>query len=224
MILEIKNWHVWFGSHHVLKDINLTFPSKGIVAILGPSGCGKTTLLRSLNRTAELEASFRYQGSILFKGENIYAYRDPGIIRKRIGMVFQNPIALPLSIKENVLFGPRYWGMDKVSPHELCERILKRVGLWEEVKDRLHRSAQELSGGQKQRLALARVLALEPEILLLDEPCSSLDPDSTQRIEVLLKDLAQEKAVIMVTHNIDQAHRLADRVILMREGKVIEKP
>jgi len=114
--------------------------------------------------------------------------------------------------------------MDKVSLHELCERILKRVGLWEEVKDRLHRSAQELSGGQKQRLALARVLALEPEILLLDEPCSSLDPDSTQRIEVLLKDLAQEKAVIMVTHNIDQAHRLADRVILMREGKVIEKP
>ena len=223
-MLKMNDFKVWYQNQLILNDITLGFRQKQITAIVGPSGCGKTTLLRSLNRTAEMNRGFRCQGTVLLDQENIYQVKNPAVIRRRIGLVFQTPVALPLTIKENVLFGPRYYGeKNKANLQEITERCLTRAALWEEVKDKLNRPAAELSGGQKQRLCIARALAVEPDALLLDEPCASLDPRSTRLIEELLVDLARQLTVVIVTHNLFQAKRIAQETIFMLEGRVIEK-
>jgi phosphate transport system ATP-binding protein len=224
MSIGVRNLNVWYGTTQILNDINLDFKMRTVTAIVGPSGCGKTTLLRSINRTAEIERNYRYSGDITLENESICQQKNVETIRRRIGMVLQTPVALPLSIKENVIFGTRYYGgKSKFQLDEIVEKCLKQAGLWSEVKDKLNQPAKELSGGQKQRLSIARVLAVEPEVLLLDEPCSSLDPASTQIIEGLLVDLAKQLTVILVTHNLFQAKRVAAETILMMAGRVIEQ-
>ncbi len=223
MSVQVKNWSVFFKKNLVLQNIDLEFNGHGIFAVIGPSGCGKTTLLKSINRTAELDNGFNYGGTILLNGEDIYQKNDVASIRRRVGMVFQTPVALPMSVRENVLFGPRYFGeKNKRKLSDICERSLKHAGLWEEVKDKLEQPAGELSGGQKQRLAIARALAAEPEVLLLDEPCSSLDPASTMLIERLLNQLSGMLAIVLVTHNLFQAKRVAQKTVLMMAGQVVE--
>lgn len=223
MSFQVKNWSVFFETNLVLQNIDLEFNGHGILAVIGPSGCGKTTLLKSINRTAELDNGFNSSGTILLNGEDIYLKNDAASIRRRVGMVFQTPVALPLSVRENVLFGPRYFGeKNKRKLSDICERSLKNAGLWEEVKENLEQPAGELSGGQKQRLAIARALAAEPEILLLDEPCSSLDPASTMLIERLLAKLSGSLAIVLVTHNLFQAKRVAHHTALMMTGQVVE--
>lgn len=223
MPVRVESWNVWFGKSQILKNISLAFNENGITAIVGPSGCGKTTLLKSMNRSAELDNGFLRSGKIFLHNEDIYRVSDPSLIRRRIGMVFQTPVALPMSIKENVLFGPRYFGeKNKKRLHEICEHSLRQAGLWEEVRDKLSRPAGELSGGQKQRLAIARALAVEPEVLLLDEPCSSLDPASTRLIEELLVQLSAKVTIVLVTHNLFQAKRVARDTVLMMDGRVVE--
>ena len=221
--VELKNFSTWYGQALVLQDINISFCNHSITAIVGPSGCGKTTLLRSINRTAELERDFTCQGEIQVFETRIYEAKEISAIRRRVGMVYQIPVALPLSIRENVLFGPRYYGVNKRSQLDnIVENCLRKVALWDEVKHRLNQSADKLSGGQKQRLAMARVLAVEPQVLLLDEPCSSLDPASTRLIEELLEDLSRELCIIIVTHNLPQARRIARETVFMLDGKVVE--
>ncbi|ABO50808.1 phosphate ABC transporter ATP-binding protein, PhoT family [Desulforamulus reducens MI-1] len=223
MSLKTENLQVWFGNQSILNCINLEFPNKNISAIMGPSGCGKTTLLKTLNRTLELEPGYRYTGRVMLSGKNIYAEKNVATVRRRIGLIFQTPVALPLSIKENVLFGVRYYGeRNKAKLEEINEQCLKQAGLWKEVKDRLAQPARELSGGQIQRLSIARVLAVNPEILLLDEPCSNLDPSSTKMIEDLLHALANQLTIILVTHNLFQAKRVAHNTIFMMDGQIIE--
>ncbi|SHK82142.1 phosphate ABC transporter ATP-binding protein [Desulforamulus aeronauticus] len=223
MSLQIENLQVRFGSSQILKDIQLSFNERKLYAIIGPSGCGKTTLLKSLNRTLELERGYLISGKVKLYGEDIYEHRDTSLIRQRIGLVFQTPVALPLSIKENVLFGVRYFGeRNKTKLNEICEKCLQQAGLWEEVKDKLNNPAKELSGGQIQRLSIARVLAVSPEVLLLDEPCSNLDPAATQMIEELLKGLAKQLTIILVTHNLFQAKRVADVTTFLLNGQVVE--
>ena len=221
--ISITNWNTWYGDFQVLNHINTTFNDKTITAVVGPSGCGKTTLLRSLNRTAELTADFRFAGDISVFGRSIYA-DDPEDVRRHIGLVYQTPVALPLSIRENVLFGPRYYG--KHTRGELAaitEECLTQAALWDEVKDKLNKPAFELSGGQKQRLSIARALAVNPQVLLLDEPCSSLDPLSTGLIEELLVKLSVTLPIIIVTHNLFQARRIAQETVFMLNGQIIEK-
>ena len=223
MSLQIENLQVRFGSSQILKDIQLSFNERKLYAIIGPSGCGKTTLLKSLNRTLELEKGYLISGKVKLYGEDIYEHRDTSLIRQRIGLVFQTPVALPLSIKENVLFGVRYFGeRNKTKLYEICEKCLRQAGLWEEVKDKLNSPAKELSGGQIQRLSIARELAVSPEVLLLDEPCSNLDPAATQMIEELLKGLAKQLTIILVTHNLFQAKRVADVTTFLLNGQVVE--
>ncbi|WP_347488581.1 phosphate ABC transporter ATP-binding protein [Desulfoscipio sp. XC116] len=222
MSLIIENFNAWYGKGQILKDINLEFKEKSIFAIVGPSGCGKTTLLRSVNRTAGLDKAFRGSGQILLAGTNIYASKDAADIRRRVGLVFQTPVALPLSIKENVLFGPRYYGAGKKQLPVIVEKCLFQAGLWDEVKDKLNKPAAKLSGGQKQRLAIARTLAVEPDVLLLDEPCSNLDPASTLLIEKLLVDLSAQLTIVIVTHNLFQAKRVAQETVFMADGWVVE--
>ena len=223
MSLQIENLQVRFGSSQILKDIQLSFNERKLYAIIGPSGCGKTTLLKSLNRTLELEKGYLISGKVKLYGEDIYEHRDTSLIRQRIGLVFQTPVALPLSIKENVLFGVRYFGeRNKTKLNEICEKCLRQAGLWEEVKDKLNSPAKELSGGQIQRLSIARELAVSPEVLLLDEPCSNLDPAATQMIEELLKGLAKQLTIILVTHNLFQAKRVADVTTFLLNGQVVE--
>ncbi len=223
MTFRINNFYAWFNNKLILEDINLAFKEKMVTAIVGPSGCGKTTLLRGINRTAELEKGFRYSGEIMLNGVNVYQIRDVGSIRRRIGLVFQQPVALPMSIMENVLFGVRYYGeKNKNCLQEINEQYLRKAALWNEVKDKLKRPARELSGGQLQRLSIARAIAVRPDVLLLDEPCSSLDPKSTHMIEDLLVDLAQELTIIIVTHNLIQAKRIAEETVFMLNGQVVE--
>ncbi len=222
--IEIKSWNTWYDEQAILQDINLEFENESITAIVGPSGCGKTTLLRSLNRTAELTGNFKHKGDILVMGEDIYTSKIAESVRKKIGLVYQTPVALPLSIKENVLFGPRYYEeRNKQRLDEILESCLIQAALWDEVKDKLHKPAATLSGGQNQRLSIARALAVYPKVLLLDEPCSSLDPNSTQLIEDLLIKLADKLPIIIVTHNLFQAQRIAAETVFMLDGKIIEK-
>ncbi|MDD3898941.1 MAG: ATP-binding cassette domain-containing protein [Syntrophomonadaceae bacterium] len=221
--VELENFNTWYGQDPVLQDINISFNNNSITAIVGPSGCGKTTLLRSINRTAELEKGFTCQGDIRVLRTPIYQIKELSTVRRQVGMVYQTPVALPLSIRENVLFGPRYYGVKQRSQLDnIVESCLRKVALWDEVKDRLKHPADKLSGGQKQRLAMARVLAVEPQVLLLDEPCSSLDPASTGLIEELLEELARELCIIIVTHNLSQARRIARETIFMLDGRVVE--
>jgi phosphate transport system ATP-binding protein len=222
--IEFIDFNTFYGSKPVLQNINLGFDSNSITAIIGPSGCGKTTLLRSINRTAEMERGYKSQGEIQVFGESIMEVKSLSYLRRQVGMVYQTPVALPLSIRENVLFGPRYYGVKNRSELDtITEYCLRQVALWDEVKDRLKRPASQLSGGQKQRLAIARALAVEPRVLLLDEPCSSLDPASTALIEELLTRLAKDLCIIIVTHNLFQARRISNETAFILDGRLIEK-
>lgn len=221
--LAIRHLNVWYGRKQALKDINLSLPLRQITAIIGPSGCGKSTLLKSLNRLLDLNEQVRVGGQVLLDGVNIY---DPNVdvteIRTRIGLLAQKPFPLPLSIYDNVAYGPRIHGRTNGSLDQIVQSRLESVGLWDEVQDRLKAPATALSVGQQQRLCLARSLAVEPEILLCDESTASLDPISARGIEALLLKLKETYTVIMVTHDIDQARRLADYVAFMWLGELVE--
>lgn len=210
--LETKNIHAWFGNHHVLSDVSLKFPERTVTGLIGPSGCGKSTFIRLLNRMHEFIPGAAMAGQVLQDGEDIYAPEvDAAVVRLKVGMVFQKPNPFPaMNIRENVLSGIKLAHL-KVSDHDsIVEKCLTRAGLWKEVKDRLNATGGSLSGGQQQRLCIARSLAVEPSILLMDEPCSALDPGSTLRIEETIKELAEKIAVIIVTHNMQQAARVSD--------------
>jgi phosphate transport system ATP-binding protein len=226
-ILETRSLDVWYGDFQALRDISLAVPGRRITAIIGPSGCGKSTLIRCFNRMNDLIPGFRVEGELLFEGQNIYARGiDPVDVRRRIGMVFQKPNPFPKSVYENVAFGARVNGyVGRLS--EIVERALRRAALWDEVKDKLRQNALALSGGQQQRLCIARALAIEPEVILMDEPCSALDPVATLKIEDLMRELAERYAIVIVTHNMQQAARVADYSAVMmmaedRAGEMIE--
>jgi phosphate transport system ATP-binding protein len=210
--LEVRNVHAWFNKHHALADVSLHFPQNTVTGLIGPSGCGKSTFLRLLNRMHEFIPKAAMAGEVLFNGEDIYSPEvDPTEIRKRIGMVFQKPNPFPsMTIAENVLAGPKLAKVKVENKDELLEDCLTRAGLWKEVKDRLKASGSSLSGGQQQRLCIARALALNPEALLLDEPCSALDPGSTLRVEETIVQLSQTMTIVIVTHNMQQAARVSD--------------
>lgn len=221
--LSIRNLNVWYGKNQVLKKINLNIPLHQITAVIGPSGCGKSTLLKSLNRLLDLNEQVRVDGQVVLRGVNVY---DPQVdvteTRTRIGLLAQKPFMLPLSIYDNVAYGPRIHGRTNGHLDKIVQSHLESVGLWDEVHDRLKAPATDLSVGQQQRLCLARSLAVEPEILLCDESTASLDPISARGIEVLLRTLKGKYTVIMVTHDIDQARRLADYVAFMWLGELVE--
>ncbi|MDP2743645.1 MAG: phosphate ABC transporter ATP-binding protein PstB [Dehalococcoidia bacterium] len=219
--LETRNLELWYGGFRALRDISMAIPRTQVTAIIGPSGCGKSSLLRCFNRMNDLIPGARVVGEVLFDGRNIYdAGVDATEIRYRIGMVFQKPNPFPKSVFDNVAFGPRVNGMDD-NLEEMVERALHRAALWDEVKDRLRRSATELSGGQQQRLCIARALALEPEVILMDEPCSALDPAATLKIEDLMRSLAGDYTIVIVTHNMQQAARVSDMAafLMMEEDR-----
>ena len=226
-VIEIKDLNVWYGSFQALRNIGMPIARNRITAIIGPSGCGKSTLIRCLNRMNDLIPSFRAEGEVVFEGENIYDRRIDSVdVRRRIGMVFQKPNPFPKSLYDNVAFGPRINGFTG-RLDEIVERALHQSALWDEIKDKLHQSALALSGGQQQRLCIARALAIEPEVILMDEPCSALDPIATLRIEELMRELAKEYTIIIVTHNMQQAARVSDVTAVMmmaedRAGEMIE--
>jgi phosphate transport system ATP-binding protein len=220
--LEAQDLSVYYGQKHAVKHINLQVPANQVVALIGPSGCGKSTLLRCFNRMNDLIGTARVEGRVDFHGQNLYGSEiDPVEVRRRIGMVFQKPNPFPKSIYDNVAFGPRVNGvggdMDRV-----VEESLRRAALWDEVSDRLNDSAYALSGGQQQRLCIARTLAVRPEIVLMDEPASALDPIATQRIEELIYELKQEYTIVIVTHNMQQAARISDYTAFLYLGELIE--
>lgn len=222
--ITVENLRVFYQDFEALKGITMGIKANRVTALIGPSGCGKSTFLRTLNRMNDLIEGVRVTGSIKLDGEDIYAPTcDVVDLRKRVGMVFQRPNPFPKSIFENVVYGPRRYGIkNRVQLMEICERSLKQAALWDEVKDRLHHSALGLSGGQQQRLCIARALAVRPQVLLLDEPCSALDPISTTRIEDLLLSLKEELTVVIVTHNMQQAARVADETAFFLSGRLIE--
>ncbi len=222
---EIENLNAWFGAKQVLKNINMKIEEKSVTAIIGPSGCGKTTFIRCLNRMHELTPGARVSGKVLFDGVDIYGKGvDPVIIRRKIGMVFQKPNPFPMmSIYDNVAAGLKLNGVkDRKILDTVVRRSLELAGLWDEVKDDLKRSGASLSGGQQQRLCIARALAIEPEVLLMDEPCSALDPISTSKIELLIRQLAKDYTIVIVTHNIQQAARVSDYTAFFYLGELIE--
>lgn len=227
--LSIKNLNVHYGEQRALEDIALEIPSRQITAIIGPSGCGKSTFLRCFNRMNDLVPTARVDGEVLFYGQNIYAPEiNPVEVRRHIGMVFQKPNPFPKSIYDNVAYGPRINGF-KGNMDELVERSLKQAALWDEVKDNLKKFALALSGGQQQRLCIARAIAIEPQVILMDEPASALDPIATLKIEELMQDLKQNYTIVIVTHNMQQAARASDYTAMMmltngesRSGTVIE--
>ncbi|WP_406700122.1 phosphate ABC transporter ATP-binding protein PstB [Singulisphaera sp. Ch08] len=209
-VLAARNLRVFYGASLALKDINIEIPRRQITALIGPSGCGKSTLLRCFNRMNDLIPGARMEGEVWFDGDNITeSGTDPVALRRRIGMVFQKPNPFPKSVYQNVAWGARINGY-RGDMDELVERSLRRAALWDEVKNKLHRSGLELSGGQQQRLCIARTLAVEPEVILMDEPCSALDPISTARVEDLMDDLKDEYTIVIVTHNMQQARRVSD--------------
>ncbi|MBK7723495.1 MAG: phosphate ABC transporter ATP-binding protein [Austwickia sp.] len=210
-VMECENVDVYYGKFRAVSGVNLKFARNDITALIGPSGCGKSTLLRSLNRMNDLVDGARVEGKVTFHGEDIYGPDVDAIeVRRRVGMVFQKPNPFPKSIYDNIAYGPRVVGM-KVSMDDLVEEALTRAALWDEVKDKLKQSAYGLSGGQQQRLCIARTIAVKPEVILMDEPCSALDPIATMRIEDLMQELSQDYAIIIVTHNMQQAARVANR-------------
>ena len=221
--LAVEQLNVWYGAQHALKDVSVHFPPRQITAIIGPSGCGKSTLLKTLNRLLELDENVRINGRVLLDGADIYDPRvDVTEIRTRVGLLAQKPFPLPLSIYDNVAYGPRLHGLICNKADALVQHQLEAVGMWDEVRDRLHAPAVGLSGGQQLRLCLARALAVAPEVLLCDESTASLDPISARGIEGLLRSLRDQYTVVMVTHDIDQARRLADHVIFLWLGELIE--
>jgi phosphate transport system ATP-binding protein len=227
--LVAEDINVWFGERHVLKDVNLLFPEREVTALIGPSGCGKSTFIRTLNRMHELIPSAGLGGRVLLDGTDIYdAGVDPVEVRLRVGMVFQKPNPFPtMSIKENVLSGLKLANRKNDDPNGLVETSLRRASMWNEVKDRLNDPALSLSGGQQQRLCIARSLAMDPEVLLMDEPCSALDPGSTRRIEETILELKDEMTIVIVTHNMKQAQRVSSRTAFFlaedgNPGQVVE--
>lgn len=222
--MEIRNLNFFYGSFQALKNINLEIKEKQITALIGPSGCGKSTFLRTLNRMNELIPHTRVTGSVLLDGEDIYGPKvNPVNLRQRVGMVFQRPNPFPKSIFENVAFGPKVLGISRRSTlMEIVEKSLRGAALWEEVKDELDKPATELSLGQQQRLCIARVLAIQPEVILMDEPCSALDPQATLRIEELMQDLKKNYTIVIVTHNMQQAARASDWVGFFLLGELLE--
>ena len=220
---EIKNANLFYGDFQALKNISLSIPEHQITAFIGPSGCGKSTLLKSLNRMNDLVPECKITGDFLLDGEDIYASKDVNTLRKRVGMVFQKPNPFPMSIYDNVAYGPRTHGIrTKKKLDEIVEQALKDAAIWDEVKDRLKKSAWGLSGGQQQRLCIARALAVKPEVLLMDEPTSALDPISTLKIEDWAMEMKKKYTIIIVTHNMQQAARIADRTAYFLLGEVVE--
>jgi len=220
MRMTISKLNFFYGPKQILFDISMGIADKKVTALIGPSGCGKSTLLRTLNRMYETVSTSRLEGEILLDGQNILA-QDVTALRRRIGMVFQRPNPFPKSIFDNVAYGPRINGY-KGSLADTVEKSLRHAALWEEVKDHLHKSAYELSGGQQQRLCIARALAVEPEVLLMDEPCSALDPISTAKIEELMVELKNLTTIVIVTHNMQQAARVSDFTAFLLTGEIIE--
>lgn len=221
--ITVKDVDLYYGKFHALKDINLNIKEKEITAFIGPSGCGKSTLLKSLNRMNDLVEGCKITGDILLDGEDIFGGMDVNLLRKRVGMVFQKPNPFPMSIYDNVAYGPRTHGVhNKAQLDELVESSLKSAAIWDELKDRLKKSALGLSGGQQQRLCIARALAVQPEVLLMDEPTSALDPISTSKIEDLALDLKNDYTIVMVTHNMQQAARISDKTAFFLLGEVVE--
>ena len=222
-IIRAKNLNLWYTTNHALKDINIELPERQITALIGPSGCGKSTFLKSLNRMNDLVEGCRIEGEITLDGVDIYKDMDVNILRKKVGMVFQKPNPFPMSIYDNIAYGPRIHGIkSKVALDEIVERSLRQAAIWAECKDRLRKSALGMSGGQQQRLCIARALAVEPDILLMDEPTSALDPISTSKIEDLAVELKEKYTIVMVTHNMQQAARIADKTAFFLLGEVIE--
>ncbi|MFN4293924.1 MAG: phosphate ABC transporter ATP-binding protein PstB [Thermoflexales bacterium] len=230
IVLETQQLAVFYGNFKAIHDVNLAFQKNKITALIGPSGCGKSTLLRALNRMNELVPTARVEGAVLYHGHNLYAPNiDPVEVRRRIGMVFQKPNPFPKSIYENISFGLYIngWKGSKAEMDEIVERSLRRAALWDEVKDKLKQLGTSLSGGQQQRLCIARAIAVEPEVILMDEPCSALDPIATLKIEELMAELVKQYTIIIVTHNMQQAARVSDYTAMMmmrpdRSGEVIE--
>jgi phosphate transport system ATP-binding protein len=222
--LQVRKLSFWYGTKQALFDVSLEVPECSVMALIGPSGCGKSTFLRSFNRMNDLIEGTRHTGELILDGEDIHG-RNVNLadLRRRVGMVFQKSNPFPKSIFENVVFGPRVAGVrNKARLHEICERCLRGAALWDEVKDRLDDSALNLSGGQAQRLCIARALATDPEVLLLDEPASALDPASTARIEDLVFELKRDYTIVIVTHNMQQAARVSDRTAFFFQGRLIE--
>ena len=221
--MTIHNVNLFYGDFHALKNVDLDIPEKEITAFIGPSGCGKSTLLKSLNRMNDLVEGCKITGDIRLDGEDIYGDMDVNLLRKRVGMVFQKPNPFPMSIYDNIAYGPRTHGVhNKVALDEIVEKSLRGAAIWDEVKDRLRTSALGLSGGQQQRLCIARALAVEPEVLLMDEPTSALDPISTSKIEDLAEELKENYTIVMVTHNMQQASRISDKTAFFLLGEVVE--
>lgn len=223
--ISVENLNLHYGENHALKDVNMEIADHAITAFIGPSGCGKSTFLRCLNRMNDLVDGCRVEGKAILDGEDIYDKRvDTTLLRKKVGMVFQQPNPFPMSIYDNIAYGPRLHGIkNKKELDEIVERSLQGAAIFEEVKDRLHKSALGLSGGQQQRLCIARALAVSPEVLLMDEPTSALDPISTLKIEELMETLKKKYTVVIVTHNMQQAARVSDDTAFFLVGEVIEK-
>jgi phosphate transport system ATP-binding protein len=228
LALEARNMHIYYGAHQAVRDVDLQIERQKITAIIGPSGCGKSTVLRAFNRMNDFVPGARVEGEILMHGRNLYAADvDPVEVRRRIGMVFQKPNPFPKTIYENIAWGARINGF-RGNMDELVERSLKQAALWDEVKDKLKQSGLSLSGGQQQRLCIARAIAVQPEVILMDEPCSALDPIATLKIEELMRELVQDYTIIIVTHNMQQAARVSDLTAMMmltddrKSGTVVE--
>ena len=223
-IVTVKNMCLWYGEHQALKDVNINIPEKSITAFIGPSGCGKSTFLKSLNRMNDLIPSVKITGDVKYNGKNIFESSvDVNELRREIGMVFQKPNPFPMSIYDNIAYGPRTHGIkNKAKLDDIVEHSLRGAAIWEEVKDRLKKSALGLSGGQQQRICIARALAVEPDVLLMDEPTSALDPISTSKIEELAMELKNKYTIIIVTHNMQQAVRISDNTAFFLLGDLIE--
>ena len=221
--LAVHNLDLYYDTFHALKSVDITIPSQCITAFIGPSGCGKSTLLKTFNRMNDLVEGCRITGSVTLDGEEIYGKMDPNLLRRRVGMVFQKPNPFPMSIYDNIAYGPRTHGIrNRAKLDAIVERSLRGASMWEEAKDRLKKSALGLSGGQQQRLCIARALAVEPEVLLMDEPTSALDPISTGKIEELVQELKSCYTIVIVTHNMQQAVRISDRTAFFLLGELVE--
>lgn len=221
--IQVKKLDLFYGNFQALKDVNLDIKDKEITALIGPSGCGKSTLLKTLNRMNDLIDGCKISGQVLLDGEDIYSDTEVNILRKRVGMVFQKPNPFPMSVYDNVAYGPRTHGIrSKAKLNMIVEKSLRQAAIWDELKDRLDKNALKLSGGQQQRLCIARALAVQPEVLLMDEPTSALDPISTSKIEDLVIELKKDYTIIIVTHNMQQAVRIADSTAFFLHGEVIE--
>lgn len=223
MKFDIKNLHLHYGDFHALKGIDMQIPENKVTAFIGPSGCGKSTFLKTLNRMNDLVEGCKIDGTVLLDGKNVYGDIEVNELRRRVGMVFQKPNPFPMSIYDNIAYGPRTHGIKvKSKLDEIVERSLKQAAIWDETKDRLKKSGLGMSGGQQQRLCIARALAVEPEVLLMDEPTSALDPISTSKIEDLVWELKDKYTIIMVTHNMQQAARVSDKTAFFLLGEAVE--